>query len=69
MRTTDTEKHPKAEQREQRETVLFWAGLVIAAAGLLAAFLIEGALYVGFAAAMIGTGIVPFDKLAGVFKR
>ena len=76
MRDIDEQVHPEALARQQaaelatREAIVkFVAGMVIAIAGLLAAFFVEGGLYLGFGAAMVGTGIVPFDKIANVFKR
>jgi len=68
MRENDEGKHPAAVARERQQTVRFWAGLVIAAAGLAAVFVLEET-YLGFGVALVGTGLVPFEKLAGVFKR
>lgn len=59
---------PEAHARLYRERVRFWAGLVIAAAGLVAVFLLD-AVYLGFTVAMIGTGIAPLDKLMEAWKR
>lgn len=68
MRQTDTTKPPEAVARERKERVRFVAGLVIAAAGLAAVFWMKE-VYLGFTVALIGTGIVPVDKITDVFKR
>jgi hypothetical protein len=75
MRQGDTEVHEKAVERQEvarkearQETVKFWAGIVIAAAGLVVAFLFKE-VYLGFGAAMIGTGIIPVSKIPEIFKR
>lgn len=54
--------------RKQREAVRFWLGVVIAAAGIGAVFVLE-AVNVGFAVALVGAGLVPIEKLGEVFKR
>ena len=62
MRQTDGEIHPAALERERVKTIKLYSGLVIAAAGLVAVFLLKE-VYLGFAVALIGTGLVPFEKL------
>ena len=62
MRQSDEDLHPAAVARRKKEVVKFYAGLGIAAAGLAAVFLLEE-VYVGFAVALVGANIVPFDKL------
>jgi len=66
-RQTDPIPHPAAVLRERQKTIKFWAGLVIAASGLLTVFVFKE-IYVGFSVALIGTGIVPFEKL-NPFKK
>lgn len=68
MRDTDETQHPEAVARMKRAHIRFWAGMVIAAAGLVAVFLLDE-VYLGFAVAMAGTGVVPFDKLTELFRR
>jgi len=63
MRKSDgQELHPEAASRVRKEVIRFYAGLAVAAAGLAAVFVLEE-VYVGFAVALVGAGIVPFEKL------
>ena len=68
MREQDGDIHPAALARERRNRAQVVAGFVIAAAGLAAVFMLEE-VYLGFGVALVGAGIVPFDKLANVFRR
>jgi len=68
MRQSDTTLPPEAVARKKREAARFWAGLVIAAAGLAAVF-VMGEVYFGFTVALIGAGIVPVEKIAEVWRR
>ena len=69
MRAADSEIVPAAANRARNERVRFWAGMVLAASGLVAVFLMQE-VYVGFAVALVGTGLVPFDRMANtLFKR
>lgn len=68
MRATDEQKHPAAIERERKDMVRTIAGLVIAAAGLAAVFWFRE-VYVGFSVALLGAGIVPVDRVAGLLKR
>ena len=61
MREDDGQVHPEAVARARRATVRMWSGLVIAAAGLGAVFLL-GEVYLGFGVALLGTGILPAEK-------
>lgn len=61
MREGDEEKHPAAIARERKENIRFWAGLVIAAAGIFVALVMEKQ-ELGLGVALIGSGIVPFEK-------
>lgn len=61
MRESDGDLHPEAVARAKREAIRLWSGLVIAAAGLGAVFVLDE-VYFGFTVALIGSGIVPFDK-------
>ena len=67
-RASDEELPPEAKARIRKETILFWSGLVIAAAGLAAVFLLKE-VYLGFGVALVGTGIVPFDKIMAYIKK
>ena len=74
MREEDPSVHPAAierrrlaEMKARKDNVRFWAGLVLAAAGVTAVFLLKE-VYLGFTVALIGTGIVPFDKAIEAFK-
>lgn len=69
MRSDDATKHPAAVAREKRETAKFWAGMAIGLAGVAAAFMIDGALYLGFGVALVGAGIVPFETLSNKVLR
>ena len=51
-----------------KKRVQFWAGLVLAAAGLATVFYLQE-VYLGFAVALIGTGILPIEKVAEIWKR
>ena len=53
---------------EKRKTIRFWAGLVIAGAGLVAVFYLKE-VYLGFTVAMIGAGLVPVEKIGEMWKR
>ena len=68
MRQTDEAPHPAAVARARQERVRFWAGLVIAAGGLAAVFML-GEVYFGFAVALLGAGIVPIEKIGAIWKR
>lgn len=68
MRESDEALPQEALDRIKRDRRKATAGLVIAAAGLAAVFVL-GEVYVGFSVALVGAGIVPFDKVAGAFKR
>ena len=68
MRDSDSELSPEAKARIKRENILFVSGLVIAACGLVAVFILHE-VYLGFGVALVGTGIVPFDKIASYIKR
>lgn len=48
--------------------VRFWAGMVIAAAGLVTVFYLKE-VYLGFAVALIGTGILPIEKAVEIWRR
>ena len=61
MRESDDGVHPEARARAKREAVRFWAGLVIAAAGLATVFVL-GEIYLGFGVALLGTGVLPAEK-------
>lgn len=62
MRENDEHAHPEAVARAKKEVIRFYAGLTVAAAGLAAVFVLEE-VYVGFAVALVGANIVPFEKL------
>ena len=62
MRESDEGLHPEAIARARRATIRLWSGLVIAAAGLAAVFAL-GETYLGFGVALVGTGLLPADKL------
>lgn len=66
-RVTDNDKHPVAAERERRQAVRFWAGLVIAAAGLVVVFWLKE-VYVGFTVALVGAGLVPLEKVPDLFR-
>lgn len=68
MRETDEDVHPAALARERRKNIQFYAGLVIALAGLVAVFAFRE-VYLGFGVAMIGAGVVPVDKVAELIRR
>lgn len=59
---------PEAIARIKRERHKTLAGLVIAAAGLLAVFMLKE-VYIGFTVALIGAGLAPVDKLIPLLKR
>jgi len=61
MRESDGQVHPEAVARLKRESRRMWAGLVIAAAGIGAVFVLHE-VYVGFFVALVGAGILPVDK-------
>lgn len=61
MRESDGDLHPEAVARARRETIRLWSGLVIAAAGLGAVFVLHE-VYLGFGVALLGTGILPAEK-------
>ena len=69
MRAEDTEKHPAAVARGKRDRLRVIAGLVIAAAGIVAAFKFPEHLMFGFTVALIGAGIVPVEKIPEMIRR
>lgn len=68
MRETDQAPHPAAVARAKHERVKLWAGLVIAAAGLVVVFTLQE-VYFGFGVALLGAGIVPIEKVGTIWKR
>ena len=74
MRNEDEALHPKALERAEAARMEHvaalkraYGGVAIAVAGLAVVFLWRE-LYVGFAMALVGTGIVPFEKLVAMLK-
>ena len=74
MRTEDEALHPKALERAEQARLEHMAalkrtygGIVIAASGLAVIFLWQE-FYIGFTMALIGTGLVPFDKLVAILR-
>ena len=74
-REQDGELHPAAVARQEAAliekrnvTTRFYAGLVIAAAGLAWVFFAKDP-YIGFPVALLGTGIIPVDKFIAIFRK